>query len=254
MTRIFKAVMDPAWAGDAGGGGRGAQNHFALERVDAIADQYLMHDTWDPKAEAALVFMWATAGAVAMKGNGNPSDATVLARRLWLRICATFVWVKVGKDARAGVTEEEQLAGHGGLGQWGRQRHEYLLICKRGKVPVPPPHLRPDSVIVAPRGVHSAKPELAWTQVIEPIGNACAPGVGIEYNARELRRGWLSVGRLDGENGPIVTRHHPDDDEPDLPVQDEPEPDPEPEDPMWKIHEDERIRDEMTREDGIDRG
>jgi len=45
-----------------------------------------------------------------------------------------------------------------GMGYYARQKHELLLIAKRGNPPVPEPECRPDSVITAPRREHSQKP------------------------------------------------------------------------------------------------
>jgi N6-adenosine-specific RNA methylase IME4 len=45
-----------------------------------------------------------------------------------------------------------------GMGYWARMRHELLLIAVRGEMPTPHESARPDSVIDAPRGEHSAKP------------------------------------------------------------------------------------------------
>ncbi len=203
----FVAVIDPAWDADQGGGGRGAQNHYALDGVDGLAQGYLMHEAW-MLGGPALVFMWATAGAMAQKDHRNPPDAYALAHRLGLRVCASLVWckideVKLGKPS-AGVAYRPPA--RMGLGQWTRCEDERLLICRRGDVPVPAPECRPRSVIYAPRGAHSEKPEEAWV-AIEMIAGSSMPGVvGVEFNARVQRPGWAAVGRLGGEDGAIVFR------------------------------------------------
>jgi len=231
MSPKFLAVIDPAWAADAGGGGRGAQNHYALDPVVDLALGYILDERW-PKRDTdvdALVFMWATAGAMAT------GDAHALARELSLRVCAGFVWAKVDgaqgwRDAscthsmwrvspvginteidrkymaveRDALVDAFRAPSRLGLGQWSRCEHEHLLVCRRGDVKVPETSSRPRSMIYAPRGKHSAKPERAWTQVIEPIARSSMPGVlGVEFNARTRRRGWAAVGRLDGEDKPI---------------------------------------------------
>jgi len=45
-----------------------------------------------------------------------------------------------------------------GMGVWTRNRHELLLIGRRGKASPPEPELRLDSVVQAPRRKHSQKP------------------------------------------------------------------------------------------------
>jgi N6-adenosine-specific RNA methylase IME4 len=47
-----------------------------------------------------------------------------------------------------------------GLGQYARNQHEHLMIGRRGAFPPPPESLRPPSIIDAPRGRHSEKPEV----------------------------------------------------------------------------------------------
>ena len=46
-----------------------------------------------------------------------------------------------------------------GTGFWNREKHELLLIGTRGNVPCPAPGTQWDSLIMAPRGRHIAKPE-----------------------------------------------------------------------------------------------
>lgn len=224
-------VFDPAWNTDNGGGGRGAQNHYALSSVDAIAASYRMSPQWETEGDA-LVFIWATRSA------WREGDAPILARMLGLELCSDFVWSKIDVVPKPeSIMCSETLCVCGrcgadlfrppammGLGFWSRSEHEYLLVGRRGDVDVPPPALRPRSVIYAPRvvdtekaagvankTVHSAKPQQAWDQVIEPIARAVMPGVvGIEFNCRRRRRGWSAVGRLDGEDKPIRFERCPD--------------------------------------------
>lgn len=210
----FLAVIDPAWGADAGGGGRGAQNHYALAGIDAIAQGYRGARETEPnpgpllwpslaKETPCLVFMWATVGAMAQKPTGDPPDAYVLARLLGLRVCAGVVWCKIDRFDLAHPTWFVAPL-RMGLGQWTRCEHEHLLICRRGDVPVPDTASRPRSVIYAERGEHSEKPEEAWTQVIEPIARSCMPDrVGVEFNCRKQRAGWSAFGALDGEDKPL---------------------------------------------------
>jgi N6-adenosine-specific RNA methylase IME4 len=77
-----------------------------------------------------------------------------------------------------------------GAGFWVRQRHEILLIARRGEMPVPPPEARPDSVFEAPRLEHSAKPP-----VVYDLTDRMFPDVRkIELFARHARPGWDAWG------------------------------------------------------------
>jgi N6-adenosine-specific RNA methylase IME4 len=77
-----------------------------------------------------------------------------------------------------------------GTGIYVRQRHEYLLLGKRGKPITPRPGSQPDSIIEAPRGKHSAKP----TQVYDLI-EKMYPGLAkIELFSRGSPDGWDAWG------------------------------------------------------------
>ena len=77
-----------------------------------------------------------------------------------------------------------------GTGIYVRQRHEYLLLGKRGKPITPLPGTQPDSVIEAPRGKHSEKPVQGY-ELIERM----YPGLPkIELFSRSARDGWASHG------------------------------------------------------------
>lgn len=234
----FVAVIDPCWNADAGGGGKGANEHYELADVSRIAEGYYgarddnRARIWPQlnTREPMLVWMWATQGAMTVRGTDPENfddligivdhgpDAYRLATLLGVRVATIFIWAKVDECHGVEWLPDENDDGKHysepvdaftpparmGLGQRSRCEHEYLLCCVRNRVPVPPPDVRPRSVIYAPRGKHSEKPEQAWAQVIEPVSRACMPGVDpIEFNARTRRRGWAAVGRLDGEDKPI---------------------------------------------------
>lgn len=119
-------------------------------------------------AEHAVLYLWAP----------PPKNAEGLrVIDAWGFTCRTgLVWVK------------DRI----GMGYWARQRHELLLVGTRGSPPPPAEAARPDSVIEAPRGRHSAKPE----SVYELLERAWPEWRG---NRRELfqrapRAGWLGWG------------------------------------------------------------
>lgn len=83
-----------------------------------------------------------------------------------------------------------------GMGQWFRQQHETLLLGVRGNIPVPLAANRSPSVIIAPRGKHSEKPDAAY----EIIERGFPEFPKIELFARRARRGWKRWG-LEAEPG-----------------------------------------------------
>lgn len=77
-----------------------------------------------------------------------------------------------------------------GTGYYTRQRHEPLLICVRGKPPLP--QMVPESVVFAPRGAHSAKPPEV-RQIIERMYPDFADS-RVELFARGTVPGWQTHG------------------------------------------------------------
>lgn len=73
-------------------------------------------------------------------------------------------------------------------GFWVRNRHEPILICRRGKFPCPKPAVFPDSVITGQQRDHSRKPDR-----LHEIVDGCPDWSGarkLEMFAREERPGW----------------------------------------------------------------
>jgi N6-adenosine-specific RNA methylase IME4 len=77
-----------------------------------------------------------------------------------------------------------------GTGYWFRNKHELLLIGTRGKIPAPAMGDQFPSVIDAPVGEHSAKPEKFY-EIIEAYFPTLPK---IELNARQAREGWVRWG------------------------------------------------------------
>jgi N6-adenosine-specific RNA methylase IME4 len=77
------------------------------------------------------------------------------------------------------------------MGYYFRQRHELLLIGKRGRgLSMPEPTDRPDSVIEAERGKHSEKPALVY----EHLERMFPIATKVELFARTRRDGWAAWG------------------------------------------------------------
>ncbi len=77
-----------------------------------------------------------------------------------------------------------------GMGYYARQRHETLLVGRRGEMPVPLEANRPDSVIEAARGEHSRKPEVVYALIERMYPSARK----VELFARWRRPGWDAWG------------------------------------------------------------
>jgi len=77
-----------------------------------------------------------------------------------------------------------------GMGYYARQQHEFLLIGRRGSLPAPDPEDRPASVVTAPRGEHSVKPDEFYDLIerMYPLAERC------ELFQRRPRDGWAGWG------------------------------------------------------------
>jgi N6-adenosine-specific RNA methylase IME4 len=143
---------------------------FAESDNRAIENQYPTMELCDicslpvPKlaAEDALLFLWVP----------NPKLVEGLdVMKAWgFEYRTAMVWVKPSI----------------GVGYFVRNMHEFLLIGRRGNIPVPLPADRPGSVIQAARGEHSVKP-VEFYVVIERMYPTLAK---VELFARSAREGW----------------------------------------------------------------
>jgi N6-adenosine-specific RNA methylase IME4 len=166
-------IADPEWRFDPWsretGMDRAADNHYPTSTTEVIASRPV------EKIAAAdcVLFLWSTVPML-------PDALAVLAA--WgFRYKSHFVWVK----DRAGT------------GYWNRNEHELLLVGTNGDIPAPAPGSQKRSVISAPVGDHSVKPDQAY-ELIE----AYFPSLPkIELNARRARPGWDTWG-LDAPSAP----------------------------------------------------
>ena len=153
--------VDPPWRYEhAPDSTRQIENHYPTLSLDEICALPV------PADDDAVLFLWATSPKLA------EAMRVLDAWDFSYRTC--MVWVK------------DRV----GMGYYARQRHELLLIAVRGKPETPIESARPDSVIEAPRGAHSAKPERVY-EVIE----AMYPHLPkVELFARNQRDGWAAWG------------------------------------------------------------
>jgi len=114
----------------------------------------------------ALLFMWTTAPML---------ERSLPIMHHWgFKYVSQMVWVK----SRTGT------------GFWVRNRHEIILIGKRGKFPCPSPAPFSDSVISAPTMKHSQKPEALQDRIDEVWPDMPK----LELFARRPRPGWTTFG------------------------------------------------------------
>lgn len=154
---------DPPWKLEFSGSyNRKVENHYPtmeLSEICALPVSEIVSDD-------ALLFLWATTTKL--------EEALIVMNAWGFKYRSSAVWVK------------PEI----GMGYYFRMQHEFLLVGKRGNLPVPQPANRPRSVHTESRGAHSAKPH-AYYEYIEQM----YPGVPkIELFARNTRDGWVSWG------------------------------------------------------------
>lgn len=141
------------------GGEKSAENHYPTLTTDEIVDLLVPLIGGD---HPAVCFMWAT----------NP----MLLDGLRVLAACGFAYV------HHWIWDKEVI----GTGRWGRDRHEILLIGRRGDIAAPLPGTQPDTVFRVKKGAHSAKPDI-FAETIEKL----YPGIArIELFARARRPGW----------------------------------------------------------------
>jgi len=154
-------VADPPWkfsSNSEAKPGRNARRHYPCMTDQQVS--LLPVREW--AAPAALLFLWTT--------------APMLVRSLpildaWgFRYVSQLVWVK----------------DHPGTGFWVRNRHEVVLMAKRGKFPCPKPAPFGDSVITGQQREHSRKPETLQDRIDVTWPDARK----LEMFARRPRPGW----------------------------------------------------------------
>jgi N6-adenosine-specific RNA methylase IME4 len=159
---------DKPWSRETGMD-RHAANHYLVSDTAHTAEA--IHERTRERfacaADDCLLAMWTTVQHLDV--------AIDLLRYRGFRYVSHYVWAK------------DKV----GLGRWNRNKHEVLLFGVKGKIPCPAPGTQWDSLITAPRGAHSAKPE-CFLEMLE----AYFPNLPkIELNRRGAPRpGWAAWG------------------------------------------------------------
>lgn len=163
-TGIYDLLYaDPPWQYEhSKTAARDIENHYPTLRTQEICECLEGLQI----AENAVLYLWAT--------NPKLTEALEVMNAWGFTYRTNMVWIKPSI----------------GMGYYARQRHELLLIGRRGNFPAPEASIRPDSVIEAPRLAHSAKPSLVY-EMIERLYPAAER---VEIFARGQRPGWSRWG------------------------------------------------------------
>ena len=154
---------------------RSADNHYPTSTLEVIKSRPVETIA----ADDCVLFLWATAPMM---------PQAVLVMGAWgFDYKSQTMWRKI----RPGVGR--------GTGYWFINEHELLLVGTRGNVPAPAPGTQWPSVIEAPVGEHSDKPEV-FAQMIEELFPTMTK---IELNRRgPARPGWSAWGLEAEESTP----------------------------------------------------
>jgi len=180
--RFGVILADPEWKfevySDDTGMDRSADNHYPTSATDEICKR----PVGAIAAKECALFLWATVPML-------PDAFRVMAA--WgFEYKSHCIWKK------------DRI----GTGYWFRNQHELLLIGTKGKIPAPAMGTQFPSVIDAPVGKHSQKPD-AFYEIIEKYFPTLPK---IELNARRARAGWDSWGNEapstphDPETGEVI--------------------------------------------------
>jgi N6-adenosine-specific RNA methylase IME4 len=153
---------DPEWRFEVysrdTGMDRAADNHYPTSITDAICARPVS----DIAADDCALFLWATVPML--------RDALRVLDAWGFAYKSHCIWKK------------DRI----GTGYWFRNQHELLLVGTKGQIPAPAMGTQFPSVLDAPIGKHSEKPD-AFYEMIETYFPSLPK---IELNARRARDGW----------------------------------------------------------------
>lgn len=166
---------DPPWKfgvrSEVTGCEKSAENHYPTMDTDEICA--LFEKIGNPVSQDAVLFLWAT--------NPMLPQAMQVMQAWGFTYIHHWIW-------------DKQVAG---TGYWGRDRHELLLIGRRGDVAAPLMGTQPETVYSEKKGRHSAKPAY-FAEQIEKF----YPDIPkLEMFCRKPRSGWDAWGYEAGAVG-----------------------------------------------------
>lgn len=178
--------LDPPWKfgvrSEVTGREKSAENHYptlTTDEIVALLVPLIGAEAFGPGGGGgapAVMFLWAT--------NPMLPDGLRVMEACGCAYVHHWIW-------------DKEVAG---TGYWGRDRHELLLIGRRGDVAAPLPGSQPETVFRVRKGRHSAKPDI-FAETIERL----YPGIArLEMFSRAKRPGWDVWGFEAGSSeGPV---------------------------------------------------
>lgn len=169
IQRLYPVIYaDPPWKyetrSEVTGGEKSAENHYPTMELEAICR--LFDEIGTPATDDAILYMWVTTPML--------FNAKMVVEAWGFEYKSSWVWDKVDI----------------GTGHQGRDQHETLLICTRGKGLAPLMGTQPSTVYREKKGRHSAKPAY-FAEQIERL----YPDVPkLEMFCRSPRSGWDAWG------------------------------------------------------------
>lgn len=167
-------VADPPWAyslreADATHRGRCPYPAMSIEKIKALPVVHIA-------AEEAYCFLWTT--------KDHLEEAFAVLRAWGFKYCNTFTWVKTAKSGTPRM----------GIGHYGRNCAEFVLLGRRGQAPTFTALKVTDvlTVFMEPVGGHSVKPRALYA-IADRVGEALGGG-RVELFARAPRDGWTVWG------------------------------------------------------------
>ncbi len=160
---------DPPWAYDNTGLGGSAESHYPTlpaSELETLKDSTSLQVT-ELAGDNAVLFLWVTSPFL--------PEGLELCQAWGFDYKTSFVWIK-------------DRTTYGKLGFYNYGQHEFLFVATRGSC-LPRSESLVPSLIVAPKGEHSAKPVY---EIIEKM----YPGPYIELFARKTRPNWATWGTL----------------------------------------------------------
>jgi len=154
---------DPPWRYDNSGLKGSADSHYPTMSLDDLCRL----DVGKLAGDAAVLFMWVTGPFL--------REGLQLCQAWGFEYKTTFVWIK-------------DRSTYGKLGFYNYGQHEFLFIAIKGSCLPQSGTLEP-SVLFAPKGKHSEKPEAVY-ELIEQMYS----GPYIELFARKTRSNWATWG------------------------------------------------------------
>ncbi|MCO7737449.1 MT-A70 family methyltransferase [Brucella intermedia] len=169
VERLFPIIYaDPPWRfgvySEETGREKSAENHYPTMDTGEICSLFAKLNY--PVTKNAILFLWAT--------NPMLPDAFRVMQAWGFTYVHHWIW-------------DKEVAG---TGYWGRDRHELLLIGKRGSPAAPLRGTQPETVHRERKGKHSAKP--AW--FAEQIERLYPDVPKLELFCRSPRPGWDAWG------------------------------------------------------------